>query len=172
MIVNIVVTANLHLSPLRMIELSLIRGAQYNPTKFHGVIIPLERKVRCLCFESGKIVCVGGKSIEEVRKAFQQLEEILTEEGHFGLIGDFKIQNIVASFNYGQPIDLGKLKRSYSNKAKYEPEFFPGLRYKLATPSCSVVAFTSGKYYITGLKSVGDADLASLTFEEVLDNLI
>ena len=170
MIVNIVVTANLHLSPLSMIELSLIQGAQYNPLKFHGVIIPLEKKVRCLCFESGKIVCVGGKSMEEVRKAFEQLEELLTEEGHFGLIGDFKIQNVVASYNWGQPIDLGMLK-NMSIGVKYEPEFFPGLCYRLRIPPCTVVAFTSGKYNITGLKTVGDAALASLAFEEILYEL-
>ncbi len=114
---------------------------------------------------------MGGKSLEEVKAAFECLEEILTEEGHFCLIGDFKIRNVVASFYLGHKIDLGKLKESSSN-AKYEPELFPGLRYKLSHPIASVVAFSSGKYNITGLKTIAGADIASIVFQEVIQELI
>jgi len=170
MIVNIVVTGNLHLSPLSMLELSLIQGAQYNPESFHGVIIPVSDKVRCLCFESGKVVCVGGKSLAEVKTAFQKLEEILTEEGHFCLIGDFQIQNVVASYSLGHCVELGKLKNNSIN-AKYEPELFPGLRYRMQYPQASIVVFSTGKYNITGLKSVDAAEISSQNFREVINRL-
>ena len=52
----------------------------YEPEQFSGVIYRPEKKIVILLFASGKIVIVGGKRIEDINSAYNNLKEILKNE--------------------------------------------------------------------------------------------
>jgi transcription initiation factor TFIID TATA-box-binding protein len=66
---------------------------------------------------------------------------------------DFKIQNMVGTADVGFPIRLEGLVYAHSSFASYEPELFPGLIYRLASPRVVFLIFVSGKLVITGAKT-------------------
>ena len=66
-----------------------------------------------------------------------------------------KVQNIVVSGSFNQPILLEKIA-SKLNNVEYNPEQFPGAVLRLKDPKISVLLFSSGSMVITGLKSVDD----------------
>ncbi len=66
---------------------------------------------------------------------------------------DFKIQNMVGTADVGYPIRLEGLVYAHSSFASYEPELFPGLIYRLASPRVVFLIFVSGKLVITGAKT-------------------
>ena len=73
-IVNIVVSTSLeHDIPLEKMAATL-SNTEYNPEQFPGLVIRIkEPKTSALIFSSGKVVCTGTKSEEEVYKAVDLL---------------------------------------------------------------------------------------------------
>lgn len=69
---------------------------------------------------------------------------------------DFKIQNIVGSCDVGFPISLEGLSHAHDKFSTYEPELFPGLIYRMATPKIVLLIFASGKIVLTGAKNKSD----------------
>lgn len=62
---------------LNQIE-SRLKGAEYNPQQFPGLVYRIkEPKTATLLFRSGKIVCTGGKSKDEVICAVNKVIEDL-----------------------------------------------------------------------------------------------
>ena len=66
-IVNIVVSSSLEKKiPLEKMAASL-PNTEYNPEQFPGLVLRIkEPKTSALVFNSGKIVCTGARSLEEV----------------------------------------------------------------------------------------------------------
>jgi len=60
-----------------------------------------------------------------------------------------QIQNVVATGDLNQRLDLESILR-VAPEAKYEPEKFPGLVYRLRKPKTATLLFTSGKMVCTG----------------------
>jgi transcription initiation factor TFIID TATA-box-binding protein len=63
-----------------------------------------------------------------------------------------EIQNVVATGNLGQNLDLHSVLK-VSPGAEYNAQRFPGLVYKLKKPKTSSLLFTSGKIICLGAKS-------------------
>lgn len=128
--------------------------AEYDPEQFPGLIYRLEEpKTATLIFNSGRMVCTGGKSVEEVHKAVNKIVEELKE---MGVLGDnaepeIEIQNVVASASLGAELDL-ELAAYTLPDVMYEPEQFPGLIYRMKEPRVVILLFTTGKLVITGAK--------------------
>jgi len=136
-----------------------LKGAEYNPQQFPGLVYRIkEPKTATLLFRSGKIVCTGGKSKDEVilavSKVIKDLEMadvFITEQPVV------EVQNIVASSDLGQEINLNTVAITLGlEKVEYEPEQFPGLVYRLDDPKVVVLLFSSGKMVITGAKIPND----------------
>ena len=53
-------------------------------------------------------------------------------------------------------ICLQTLHKMHSKNSFYEPEIFPGLKYKMSNPKVTLVIFKSGKIIVTGGKSESD----------------
>lgn len=66
------------------------------------------------------------------------------------------IQNIVASAKIDQGFDLNEIAVKFPD-AKYEPEVFPGLIFKMQNPKSCILFFKTGKMVCTGTKKDGDA---------------
>jgi transcription initiation factor TFIID TATA-box-binding protein len=62
------------------------------------------------------------------------------------------IQNIVASANLNQKVDLNAVVKSYPG-VEYRPELFPGLVFRLKRPKTTTLIFSAGKMICTGAKS-------------------
>ncbi|MDI6640578.1 MAG: TATA-box-binding protein, partial [Methanocellales archaeon] len=58
---------------LRSVAL-VLEGANYDPEQFPGLVYRTKNpKAAALIFRSGKIVCTGAKSIEDVEKSLQKV---------------------------------------------------------------------------------------------------
>lgn len=119
-------------------------------------------KTATLLFRSGKMVCTGSKSIGDVKQTVQTVTENVKRAGI--LIGAppiYEVQNIVASADLGQPINLTSTVISLGlEKVEYEPEVFPGLVYRLSDPKVVILLFGSGKLVCTGAKRPMDVEAA------------
>lgn len=78
---NIVASGNLHGEiDLERAQLEL-ENTMYEPEQFPGLIYRMrDPKVVMLLFASGKLVCTGGKSEEQVREAVKKLHAVLDEK--------------------------------------------------------------------------------------------
>lgn len=67
-------------------------------------------------------------------------------------MGDFQIQNVVATVNLHQNIHLPSVEKEFQN-VEYHPKRFPGLVFRLKRPKTSTLIFSSGKMVCTGATS-------------------
>lgn len=78
-----------------------------------------------------------------------------------------KIENVVAFTSLNIKISLNKLVNTVEN-TEYEPEQFPGLVYRPASPKSAALIFSSGKIVCTGTKSI---DMAKEAMRKVVGRI-
>ena len=178
-VVNIVASAGLGVS-LDLNEISeRFDEADYNKKNFPGLIWRMKKpKVALLLFTSGKLVCTGGKTIEQTKEAINiirdHLKSLFTERHPDELKNlpeniDVNIQNMVATSDLNTVINLNKAAIYLSfEKVEYEPEQFPGLVYRLEEPRVVTLIFGSGKIVCTGAKNLKDIEKA---MDIIIDDL-
>jgi transcription initiation factor TFIID TATA-box-binding protein len=138
-----------------------LEGAEYEPERFPGLIYRLkEPKTATLLFRSGKVVCTGAKSVEQVKVAIDKVIKQLEKVGiHIKNEPKIEIQNIVASSDLGQSINLNAIAITLGlERVEYEPEQFPGLVYRLDVPKVVLLLFGSGKLVCTGARKPQDVE--------------
>ncbi|MFH1821611.1 MAG: TATA-box-binding protein [Methanobacteriota archaeon] len=144
-------------------------GTSYNPKRFPGVVYKSEHpRASFLIFSSGKMNCVGASSMADATGAIRKLT-IKLREAHIKVKSEpkTKVQNIVASIDFGRKFDLERIARSFDN-TEYEPEVFPGLVFRLKDPKAVVLLFVSGKGVCAGAKSMADVKRAAQKISEIL----
>ncbi|XP_074288293.1 uncharacterized protein LOC141613435 [Silene latifolia] len=148
---NVVSTVNLGCKlDLTVIALHA-RNAEYNHKRFSAVIMRIrEPRTTALIFASGKVVCTGAKSEAASKLAARKFARIVQKLGFPVDFIDFKIQNIVGSCDVKFPIKLELLKEFHRSFAKYEPELFPGMIFRMVEPKIVLLIFVSGKVVLTG----------------------
>ncbi len=158
---NIVASASLGVEvPLEKI-VSKMEGMEYEPEQFPGLVYRLQKpKAAALIFGSGKIVCTGARSLEDVHEVFKKVVLIIKKSGT-KVPKDFKIQveNIVASAKLEGNLNLDTIAFNLEN-SEYEPEQFPGLVYRMLDPKVAFLLFGSGKIVCTGARNVKDVGIA------------
>jgi transcription initiation factor TFIID TATA-box-binding protein len=138
-------------------------GAEYEPEKFPGLIFRLKQpKTAILLFQSGKVVCTGGKSLKQVEDSIRTVSELIRRGGQKIIMHPkIEVQNIVATSNLGSEINLNMIGITLGlDRVEYEPEQFPGLVYRLDEPRVVVLLFGSGKLVCTGARRPADLELA------------
>lgn len=153
-IVNIVVTSDLK-SKLNLEKISTkLAHTEYNPEQFPGLVLKIkEPRSSALLFTSGKIVCTGTNSLEQAKKAVNNLIRAVNRIGYrIELNPVLSVQNMVAAGGLGINLNLNQLAMKLRN-VEYEPEQFPGLVYKIKEPKASFLLFTNGKIVCTGIKT-------------------
>ncbi|GAB7014323.1 TATA-box-binding protein [Halolamina salina] len=151
-----------------------LEGADYDPEQFPGLVYRTQDpKSAALIFRSGKIVCTGAKSTDDVHESlhivFDKLRElsIPIEDDP-----EITVQNIVTSADLGESLNLNAIAIGLGLESiEYEPEQFPGLVYRLEEPDVVALLFGSGKLVITGGKEPADAAEAVDVITERLDEL-
>ena len=158
---NIVASASLGVDiPLQEI-ISQLDDAEYEPEQFPGLVYRINKpRAAALIFGSGKIVCTGARSVEDVNLAFKKVIKLIRKSG-VKVPRNYKIQieNIVASAKLQWNLNLDTIAFSLEN-SEYEPEQFPGLVYRMDNPKVAFLLFGSGKIVCTGARSVEDVNLA------------
>jgi transcription initiation factor TFIID TATA-box-binding protein len=158
---NIVASASLNVEiPLEKI-VSRLEGTEYEPEQFPGLVYRMDKpKAAALIFGSGKIVCTGARSIEDVNTVFKKVISVVKSVG-VEVPKSFKIQveNIVASAKIEGNLNLDTIAINLEN-SEYEPEQFPGLVYRMDKPKVAFLLFGSGKIVCTGGRSVQDVRMA------------
>jgi len=153
-VVNIVVSTSLeHDIPLEKMAATL-SNTEYNPEQFPGLVIRIkDPKTSALIFSSGKVVCTGARTIEQVHASIKKIIKSLEKIGiKIKIEPKVTIQNIVASGSVGMDLNLNTLAMKLDN-TEYEPEQFPGLVYKIQEPKATFLLFSNGKIVCTGTKS-------------------
>ena len=151
-----------------------LMASDYDPDNFPGLVYRLqEPKAAALIFRSGKIVCTGANSVENVQTALQQVFDKLRELGiQVADDPEIVVQNIVSSADLGRTLNLNAIAIGLGlENIEYEPEQFPGLVYRLDEPSVVALLFGSGKLVITGGKQLEDAEQALSVIEDRLSDL-
>ncbi|PGF14589.1 TATA-box-binding protein [Natrinema sp. CBA1119] len=137
-----------------------LNGVDYNPEQFPGLVYRTNNpKAATLIFRSGKMVCTGASSVDDVNSAisitFDQLQELGIE------IPDdpeIIIQNIVTSGDLGKTLNLNGAAIGLGlERIEYEPEQFPGLVYRGEDLDAVALLFGSGKIIITGGTEIDEA---------------
>jgi transcription initiation factor TFIID TATA-box-binding protein len=149
-------------------------ASDYNPDNFPGLVYRMqEPKAAALIFRSGKIVCTGANSIENVTTALQQVFDELRDLGiQVTDSPEIEVQNIVSSADLGHTLNLNAIAIGLGlENIEYEPEQFPGLVYRLDEPSVVALLFGSGKLVITGGKQLEDAEQALSVIKDRLTDL-
>lgn len=143
--------------------------ARYDPEVFPGIAYKSEDPpASFLIFASGKMNCVGAKSMRDAKLAIKKLTRKLRNAGvKVKAEPKVKVQNIVASFDFGTEFDLEKIARSFEN-TEYEPEVFPGLVFRMDDPAVVVLLFVSGKGVCAGAKSTEDIKRAATKITKIL----
>ena len=153
-VVNIVVSASLeHDIPLEKMAATL-SNTEYNPEQFPGLVIRIkEPKTSALIFSSGKIVCTGARTLDEVRQSIRKIMKSLEKINvKIKAEPEIHVQNIVASGSVGMDLNLNFLAMKLDN-TEYEPEQFPGLVFKMPQDKATFLLFSNGKVVCTGTKS-------------------
>lgn len=151
-----------------------LEGADYDPEQFPGLVYRTqEPKSAALIFRSGKIVCTGAKSTDDVHESleivFDKLRELNIE---VDANPEIVVQNIVTSADLGRKLNLNAIAIGLGlENIEYEPEQFPGLVYRLEDPNVVALLFGSGKLVITGGKQPVDAERAVDKIVSRLDEL-
>lgn len=146
-------------------------GAEYDPAAFPGLIYRLKApKTAILLFHSGKVVCTGGKSRNEVEASVRIVSERVRRAGQKVVARPaIQIQNIVATADLGSEINLSSTAVTLGlDRVEYEPEQFPGLVCRLKEPRVVVLLFGSGKLVCTGARRPSDVELGVRKITEEL----
>jgi len=148
-----------------------MEGAEYDPQVFPGLVFRLkDPKTATLLFRSGKLVCTGAKTLEQVERTINKVVEHVRKAG-ISVPGTptFEVQNIVASADLGQPVNLTSVVISLGlERVEYEPEVFPGLVYRLSEPKVVILLFGSGRLVCTGAREFKDVEAAVINVTEEL----
>ncbi len=136
-------------------------GTDYKPEQFPGLVYrTIDPKTAVLIFNSGKIVCTGAKSIDDLNRGLQKFFNKLVSVGiEIGEEPDITVQNIVTSADLNTVLNLNSIAIGLGfENIEYEPEQFPGLVYRIDKPKVVVLIFGSGKLVVTGGRKPQDAE--------------
>lgn len=169
-VVNIVASASTGLE-FDLVELREMLDGAYKKGTFPGLIYRMKNpKVAMLLFTSGKLVCTGAKSPDEVKKAIYKLLgrlKVIFKEKHPDKMEnypekiDIDIQNIVATGELQTALNINKVVCALPfEKVEYEPEQFPGMVYRVEEPPAVLLLFATGKVVCTGVKHMDDIQKA------------
>ena len=170
-IVNVVSTFQINCQNINLFRISQrVRNTEYNPRRFSGLIMRITNpKATALVFSTGKVVCMGTKSVEESKFASKRFAKILKKTGLPVKYSNYTVQNIVATGSVNHHIQMALFANDHWTLTKYNPEAFPGIIYEMAEPKMTLLIFKSGKIVFLGAK---DIDSIHLSFRSIYQMLL
>jgi len=160
-IVNVVVTARLrHKVDLRSVQ-SVFPNAELKDVPCEALVIQLKRpKTSLMVYGSGKVLCLGARSVKSAKRAIQKLVNLLRGHGIFVKRPlNVEVHNVVAEADLQAEVDLERAARVLGpRRAIYEPDQFPGLIYRPENHKhVRALIFHTGKIIVSGARSEEEA---------------
>lgn len=170
-IINVVSSINLGCN-INIKNLVLkFKNAEYNLNKSSTISLKSKNKISATIFSGGKMICTGAKSEKEAKSECIKFSKIVKKTGYNIELKDFKIQNIVASYEVNFKISLyilynkicnlinnSKIFGKNNNFCKYNKEIFPGLIFYEDQSKISFNIYESGKIVLSGGKKRKDIE--------------
>ncbi len=154
---------------------------EYNPETFPGIIMKVDDSIKLLIFTSGKIMAVGIKKDEDLKKAIEYIKNIMRKTGSKNVRDPvIKPINITVYLpdlskalgtNY---LDLDELV-FYLDNVNYEPDMFPALFYKFYLKNgklISVTLFKNARANLSGARNEEEIEMAKKMFIEKLKKVL
>ena len=159
---NIISSVNLG-SNLNIKNIALkIKNAEYTNNFSKLILKSKNTKATATIFSSGKMVCSGAKTEKQSKSICIKFGKIVNKVGFNVELKNFKIQNIIASYDVKFKICLPKLfneintliniSKNIYNYVKYNSDNFPGLIFYMNDLKVSLLVFEYGKVVISGAK--------------------
>jgi transcription initiation factor TFIID TATA-box-binding protein len=151
---NVLAHAEMHCLVDLKEAIKVFRNAEYDPGKFSCVRIRYWNPACTVSvFANGKLQATGAKTIEDARLAMKKAAyRILTVGGnHKVRFTGFRAENILATMDLGEPINLMGLSRDKEVVCSYEPTRFSAVVIRDPTGSgVTVDVFSTGKVNLKG----------------------
>jgi transcription initiation factor TFIID TATA-box-binding protein len=158
-------------------------NVQYNPERFPGLVYRLWKpKTAMLIFKTGKMVCVGSKTIKDAKKAIYKVNNDVIKKcfGKQELPLDINIANIVASVHINKTILVDEYERLTDQypryKVMYEPDMFPAVvardsqEYEITKPDGGKIVLKESPTFL--LYTTGNIVSAGCRSEESLESRV
>ena len=145
-----------------------IKNAEFNTSKASTLILKSnDNNTSATIFSNGKMVCTGAKNEKESKSSCKRFANMIKKVGFNIELKEFKIQNIVASYDIQFQISLiclynkinslinnndsnfGKDKNNY---CKFNKDILPGIVFYLNESKIRFLIFESGKVVVSGAK--------------------
>ena len=140
-------------SPLDLVKVvGSFKFSEYDETKFSCVRVRLS-KFRCTVsiFSTGKLQVTGARNPEDAHEALQFVAYRLKKKSENEIIfSNFKIENILATFDIGSRMDLYGLSQEKELTVTYMPSQFAAAVVREVSTGVVVDVFSSGKMNIKG----------------------
>ena len=164
---NIITTANLgnnlHLKNIA----SKLKNIEYNFSKSSNLILRTKSsKITVTLFPCGKMICSGAKNEKESKATCLKIVKMIKKFENNVELKDFKIQNMVVSFDVKFKINLDKLFKELNllinnskkfgnnyNYCKYNKNEFQGLIFYMNDSTINFIIYESGKIVLSGAKN-------------------
>jgi TATA-box binding protein (TBP) (component of TFIID and TFIIIB) len=156
---------HLNLEKLAFVLQSQLPG-KFNPSGFAAMRITIfsegSLKTVALAFSNGKVVHTGGRSEWQTRNDAWKFVAYLNRFGIPAELINFKIENIVCSFQFGHPINCFEIVEKLGIRASFKPKdieccFIRNPKWK----ECVILMFLTGGTVITGIKDRKDIEKAA-----------
>jgi transcription initiation factor TFIID TATA-box-binding protein len=152
---NVISTADLH-QHIDARKLKQYQWGKYDTEVYGGRCGYIKNEGmqgRVSVFLSGKMISTGAKSVSQSIWQLEHAMHLLCKNKLAKQVNlEYKVQNIVATFDLHKRLDVKRVIGSLSNYI-YEPDNFPGVIYKPSGNGVSCLIFASGKVVIAGAKS-------------------
>ena len=162
-----------------------IKNSELNNNKLTLISKFNNSKKTAIIFSSGKMILSGAKTEKESKASSIIFAKLINKAGGNVELKDYKIQNIIASYDIRFKLSLNILynliNESINNKkklnlniyvydyCKMENSLFKGIIYYLDEEKITIIIFESGKISISGAKNIKDIES---TFKNIYPFLI
>ena len=155
---NVLAHAETH-CPIDLKEaVKIFRNAEFDPSKFACVRIRYWSPACTVSiFANGKLQATGARTVEDAKLAMKKAAYRLLTVGQNTKVRftGFKAENILATMDFGQPVNLLGLSRDKEIVCTYEPTRFSAVVVRDPTGSgVTIDVFSTGKVNIKGNGSV------------------
>lgn len=158
---NVVASTSLR-KKLKLEELlQQLENSEYQPDTFPGLVYRIkDPSATFLIFQTGNVICVGSRSVQQAKKAVGKLISIL-KDNKISIPKNPKItiENVVVSDSLGTKINIDEIVFILEN-SEYSPDTFPGVIYRIDKPKASFLLFSSGKIICAGTRTIQQAKKA------------
>ncbi|WP_135666491.1 TATA-box-binding protein [Halorhabdus rudnickae] len=147
-------------------------NSEYEPDHHRSLIYrsPNVGSFTVLLPPRGRVSIAGAKSEHEIKRGVQEFVSELDSLGLNDDYRDIRIENVVATGDVGQTVDLNAAVIALGlESTEYEPEQFPGATYR--TEEGVVLIFSSGKVVITSVLTYREVRSAFLGVQEKLSQI-